>query len=90
MHADPFKNTLLKQLDSDTLTRLELTPVSLPLLHDLETPGKAIHHLFFLEKGIGSMTTCFEDGSQMSFVTTAPSKPTATKPSQKARMLCSI
>lgn len=65
MQAGPFKNTLLQHLEPDSLERLALQPVDLPLQHDLEKPGEPIHHLFFLEKGIGSMTTCFENGSQV-------------------------
>lgn len=65
MHAGPFKNTLLQHLDPGTINRLSLRPIDFPLLHDLEKPGEAVSHLFFLEKGIASMTTCFENGSQV-------------------------
>lgn len=65
MHAGPYRNTLLRHLEPNSLERLALRPVNLPLLYDLEEPGQPLHHLYFLEKGIGSMTTCFENGSQV-------------------------
>jgi CRP-like cAMP-binding protein len=65
MAAKSFRNVVLKHLDPETIARLRLRRVELPLLHDLETPGAAIQHIYFLEQGIGSMTTCFENGSQV-------------------------
>ncbi len=65
MRAGPFRNTLLQHLDPETIGRLQLRPVALPMHHELEAPGKTIQHLFFLEEGIASMTTAFEDGSQV-------------------------
>ncbi len=65
MYAGPFRNTLLQHLDPESIRRLALRPVELALHQDLEIPGTPIDNLFFLEKGIGSMTTCFENGSQV-------------------------
>ena len=65
MHAGPFKNTLLQHLDSETIKRLELKLVQLPLRHHLEVPGDGIRQIFFIEEGIGSMTTRFESGMQV-------------------------
>jgi hypothetical protein len=65
MAAKSFRNVVLKHLDPETIARLRLRRVELPLLHDLETPGAAIQHIYFLEQGIDSMTTCFENGSQV-------------------------
>ena len=65
MHAGPFRNMLLRTLDAAAISRLHLRPLQLPLLHDLEVPGQPIDHLFFIEEGIGSMTTCFENGGQV-------------------------
>ena len=65
MSAPPFKNTLLQHLDREAIRRLELRPVQLPVLHELESPGKSVEFLFFIEEGIGSMTTSFENGSQI-------------------------
>jgi CRP-like cAMP-binding protein len=59
-----FKNTLLKNLDSEIIERLSLRPVTFELMHELEFPGKPITHLYFVEEGMASMTTTFDDGSQ--------------------------
>jgi len=65
LHESTFKNTLLKNLDDDIIKRLSLRPVTFELLHEIEFPGSPIEHLFFLEKGTASMTTTFQDGSQV-------------------------
>lgn len=65
MNSGPFHNTLLQHMDSQTISRLQLRRVDLPLRHELEGPGKSIEHIFFVEAGIGSMTTCFENGAQV-------------------------
>lgn len=65
MPEGPFRNTLLLHLDAETIERLHLRKISLPVLHELERPGSNINHLFFIEAGIGSMTTRFEDGTQV-------------------------
>ena len=63
--ANSFTNTLLRQMDGATVARLHLQRVELPLLHHLEDPGEPIAHIFFLEEGIASMTTCFANGAQV-------------------------
>ena len=63
--TEAFKNTILQHLAPETVGRLKLRKVQLPLLHNLEVPGEPIDNLFFIEEGIGSMTTCFADGSQV-------------------------
>lgn len=60
-----FRNTLLSHLDGETIGRLQLRRVELPVRHELERPGTGIAHIFFIEEGIGSMTTRFEDGTQV-------------------------
>lgn len=65
MQSSPFRNTLLKHLEPATILRLKLHPVELKLRQDLEEPGMAIHHIFFVEEGIGSMTTIFKDGFEV-------------------------
>ena len=65
MSTSVFRNTLLQRLDEGALTRLGLTPVSFEMGHEMEYPGARIGHLFFVEEGMGSMTTTFEDGSQV-------------------------
>jgi len=60
-----FQNALLKNLDREIIERLSLRPVKLERLHELEFPGNAIEHLFFVEEGMASMTATFNDGSQV-------------------------
>ena len=65
MLSEPFSNKILQNVDAGTISRLQLRRLDLPLYHELEGPGKSIHHVFFVEAGIASMTTCFEDGAQV-------------------------
>jgi CRP-like cAMP-binding protein len=60
-----FSNSLLNALDAEAVQRLYLVPVAFELLHEIEFPGRPIEHLFFVEKGMASMTTTFKDGSQV-------------------------
>lgn len=60
-----FNNTLLNHLSADTIRRLHLRKVDLPLRQDLEVPGQQIKNLYFVEQGIGSMTTIFRDGFEV-------------------------
>jgi CRP-like cAMP-binding protein len=60
-----FRNKLLQNFDPDIIERLELRPVKLERSREIEAPGNPIDNLFFLETGIGSMTTTFRDGSQV-------------------------
>jgi CRP-like cAMP-binding protein len=63
--ATIFKNTVLKAVDAETITRLALRKVKFELNHEIEFPGEPIEHLFFVEEGMASMTTTFRDGSQV-------------------------
>jgi CRP-like cAMP-binding protein len=65
LHVTTFKNSLLKALDVDTISRLSLRWVTFELGHEIEFPGSTIDHLFFVEEGMASMTTTFKDGSQV-------------------------
>ena len=65
MSERKFRNTILDHLDSEAIERLQLQPVNLELGKVLERPGGRIDYVVFLEDGIGSMTTVFEDGSQV-------------------------
>lgn len=65
MDAQRFRNTLLATLSVETISQLRLNPIKLGLRHEMEFPGNSIDHLFFLEEGMASMTTTFEDGSQV-------------------------
>ncbi len=65
MHARTFKNSLLKALDAEVIARLCLSPVVFELEHEIESPGRRIENLFFVEEGMAIMTTSFSDGSQV-------------------------
>ena len=65
MLQETFNNTLLKHLNAETIQRLDLRRVNLALRQDLEVPGQAIQHVYFVEEGIGSMTTIFRDGFEV-------------------------
>jgi CRP-like cAMP-binding protein len=65
MQKSTFKNTLLKSLDRDVITRLDLLRVEFELQHEIEFPGSPIEHLFFVEEGMASITTTFKDGAQV-------------------------
>ncbi len=65
MYRKPFKNTLLDELEPEAIARLRLSPVQFELKHDLQVPHRPITHLYFVESGMASMTTTFEDGSQV-------------------------
>ncbi len=60
-----FRNKILQHLDTEIIGRLALRPVELERNREIEAPGNTIENLFFLETGIGSMTTTFQDGSQV-------------------------
>lgn len=65
MSGARFRNTILQHLDDDALKRLELRLIPLPQAHVLEQPGLEIEELTFMEEGVASMTTMFQDGSQV-------------------------
>jgi CRP-like cAMP-binding protein len=60
-----FRNSILKTLDEEVLSRLCLRRVTFEIEHELEYPGQPIEHLFFVEEGMASMTATFQDGSQV-------------------------
>jgi CRP-like cAMP-binding protein len=60
-----FRNSILKTLDKEVLSRLCLRRVTFEIEHELEYPGQPIDHLFFVEEGMASMTATFQDGSQV-------------------------
>lgn len=60
-----YQNTLLKALPPEAIARLNLQPVKFELKHEIEYPGKAVDHIYFVEAGMASMTTTFLDGSQV-------------------------
>ncbi len=60
-----FRNKILQSLDENTLARLHLEPIELPVRHPLESPGRSVRNIFFLESGIASVTTMFKDGFEV-------------------------
>lgn len=65
MSPQIFNNTLLRHLSPETIGRLKLRRVELALRQNLEAPGQTIQNIFFVEQGIGSMTTVFRDGFEV-------------------------
>ena len=65
MHDATYRNTILHHLDHSVIERLQLQPVALPLRQNLQSPEKTIDRIYFIESGVGSMTTAFEDGAQV-------------------------
>ncbi len=65
MNTNLFKNKILQRLDSDVIERLQLKRVNLPSGREIEIPGEPTRKLIFIEDGVGSMTTTFEDGFQV-------------------------
>lgn len=60
-----FTNKVLRNLPPESIQRLRLSRILLPASRAIEFPGEPIDHLIFLETGVASMTTTFEDGSQV-------------------------
>lgn len=52
-------------MDAGAVERLELRHSALEQGQPLQLPGVKVDQMVFIEEGIGSMTTCFEDGSQV-------------------------
>jgi CRP-like cAMP-binding protein len=65
METHTFKNTILKYITAESVERLQLFPVELGPEFGIEFPGDEIRNLYFIEEGLGSMTTIFKDGSQV-------------------------
>jgi len=61
MHAANYKNTILSRLAPETIERLSLTLVKFDLGHEIEYPGTPIRNVIFVEEGMASMTTTFQD-----------------------------
>jgi len=60
-----YRNTVLRHLSQEIIGRLELTRVKLPVDREIEFPGNEIKTLIFIEKGVGSRTTTFRNGTQV-------------------------
>lgn len=60
-----YRNKILQRLSQESIARLKLRPVELAVKKPLEQSQQAIGHLYFIESGVGSMTTTFKDGGQV-------------------------
>jgi CRP-like cAMP-binding protein len=60
-----YKNTVLRNIDPEAIKRLELEPVTLDTPRPIEKPGDEIQNLYFIESGVGSMTTVFQNGHEV-------------------------
>ena len=60
-----YRNTVLRHLSAESVARLQLTYMELPLRKPLERSERDIGHIFFIESGVGSMTSTFQDGSEV-------------------------
>ena len=60
-----YTNVLLKNLEPDAIARLRLHRVTYAVNHEIEFPGHRVKNLIFIEEGMASMTTTFQDGSQV-------------------------
>ena len=65
MNPGPFKNRILRTLDSEPSPGWTQAGHPGPPGSEIENPGEPIANLIFLEDGIGSMTTTFRDGFQV-------------------------
>lgn len=65
MQKENFRNAILQHLEPSVIGRLQLRPVQLEIRQNLEEPGQAIRNVYFVEEGIGSMTTIFQDGFEV-------------------------
>ena len=63
--TDEYKNSLLRHLSPAVRERLHLRRISLEARQKIEQPGNPIEKLIFLEEGIASMTTTFQNGQQV-------------------------
>ncbi|HEY0565921.1 MAG TPA: Crp/Fnr family transcriptional regulator, partial [Terriglobales bacterium] len=61
----PFNNLILRELSVDSVSRLQLSKVDLEVGHQLENTGDEITNLYFIEAGLGSMTSTFHDGHEV-------------------------
>jgi CRP-like cAMP-binding protein len=62
MNSRPMKIDL-RALDRETIARFALVPIKFEVEHEIESPGDAINHLYFVEEGMASITTTFSKWS---------------------------
>jgi CRP-like cAMP-binding protein len=64
-HTQAFSNVILKLLKPESIHRLKLVEVNLPAEHLLERAGRPLRSIYFLEAGLASSTTLFENGHKV-------------------------
>lgn len=65
MPEGPYRNTLLRHLDSATIKRLKLKHTMLEKGREIVSASGPVDHLYFLEEGIASMTNVFKNGNEV-------------------------
>lgn len=60
-----FRNLILRDLDNEACARLDLKRLRLPLRFQMQGPNQPITALYFIETGLGSMTTTLNNGMQV-------------------------
>lgn len=60
-----YRNLLLKELTPEARTRLQLKRIRLPVRFQMQGPEQPITALYFIESGLGSMTTQLNNGMQV-------------------------
>lgn len=60
-----YKNTILQHLSDDSIERLDIRPLDLPVRFPMQTPGSRVERLFFIEAGVGSLTVSLRNGAQV-------------------------
>lgn len=65
MHVFQYRNTILSRLPDGTIAPACPCTVRFAVNDEIEYPSNPIRNLIFLEEGMASMTTTFEDGTQV-------------------------
>ena len=63
--TDQYQNTILRSLGDEIVDRLYLQPIEFKTGQRIEEPGKTLKQLIFLENGMASMTTTFQNGTEV-------------------------
>ena len=65
VHPSAYRNLILRHLPAESVSRLKLKSVVLPVRTPLEKSERSIRHIFFIESGVGSMTSTLKDGTEV-------------------------
>jgi CRP-like cAMP-binding protein len=61
----PFRNLILQELDADACERLQLRRTRMPVRFPMQAPQQPITSIYFIESGLGSMTTTLSNGMEV-------------------------